>query len=137
LSHSVSQAIARVLKASCLYFALVFGAGFLLGSVRVPFLVPRLGARAAELVEMPLMFFVVIVSARFVVKRFGLNLSVGQCLWVGMCALALLIGVELSLALAIQGQSPVQNIAERDPVSGSVYILMLCLFAAMPSIIAR
>ena len=31
--------------------ALVFAAGFLLGSIRVPFLVPRLGERDAELLE--------------------------------------------------------------------------------------
>ena len=137
MNHSVAPTIAGVLKASVLYFAMVFGGGFLLGAVRVPFLVPRLGVRAAELIEMPLMLLVVIASARFVVKRFDLSSSAGKSLCVGLCALALLICAELSLALAIQVQSLAGYIAGRDPVSGSVYILLLCLFAAMPSIIAR
>jgi hypothetical protein len=32
----------RVLKAGILYFALIFGAGFVLGSVRVLFVEPRI-----------------------------------------------------------------------------------------------
>ena len=60
----------RTIKAGMTYFALVFGAGFVLGSIRVPFLVPRLGERAAELIEMPFMFVVILVSARFITNRF-------------------------------------------------------------------
>ncbi|MBP8296721.1 MAG: hypothetical protein KAX84_11480 [Burkholderiales bacterium] len=45
--------------AALTYFALVFAAGFVMGAVRVPFLVPRLGVRVAELLVviavMPLM----------------------------------------------------------------------------------
>ena len=41
------------------------------------------------------------------------------------------------LARALQGQSLAQYIASRDPVSGSVYLLMLGLFAAMPLVLAR
>jgi hypothetical protein len=47
----------RTIKAGIAYFALAFGAGFILGSIRVPirvpFLVPRLDDRIAELIEMP------------------------------------------------------------------------------------
>jgi hypothetical protein len=43
---------------------------------------------------------------------------------------------ELLLAAALQGRSVVQYIASRDPVSGSVYLIMLLLFALMPFILA-
>lgn len=43
----------RFLKAGVLYFAVVFGAGFLLGTVRVLMVVPHLGARGAELIDCP------------------------------------------------------------------------------------
>jgi hypothetical protein len=56
----------RTIKAGVAYFVLVFGAGFILGSVRVPFLVPRLGERVAELIETPFMFVVVLLSARLI-----------------------------------------------------------------------
>jgi hypothetical protein len=37
----------RILKAATVYFALVFGAGFVLGPIRVLFIVPRFGVRMA------------------------------------------------------------------------------------------
>lgn len=49
----------------------MFGAGFVLGALRVTLLVPRLGKRIAELGEMPLMFGVILVAARFVIRRFA------------------------------------------------------------------
>ena len=52
------------IKAGFAYFALVFGAGFMRGVLRVAFLMPRLGDRMAELGEMPLMLAVILVSAR-------------------------------------------------------------------------
>jgi hypothetical protein len=47
--HERPKRISKVLKAGALYFALVFGAGFVLGSIRVLWLVPRIGERTAEL----------------------------------------------------------------------------------------
>jgi len=62
----------RIIKAGFAYFSLAFGAGFVMGAIRVPFLVPRLGERLAELIEMPFMFIVIVLAARFITKRFGL-----------------------------------------------------------------
>ena len=59
----------RILKAGGLYFALVFAAGFALGTIRVLWVVPALGARTAELMEMPFMLVVTVVVARWVVGR--------------------------------------------------------------------
>lgn len=38
-----------VLKPGVTYFALVFGAGFILGPIRILYIVPRFGLRIAEL----------------------------------------------------------------------------------------
>ncbi len=127
----------RTIKAGIAYFGLVFGAGFILGAIRVPFLVPHLGERIAELVEMPVMLIVILVSARFVTQRFALPNAVSVRLGTGLLALGLLLTAEVLLAVALQDQSLVQYIASRDPVSGSVYLAMLMLFAVMPFIIGR
>jgi hypothetical protein len=127
----------RSFKAAVLYFALVLGAGFALGSIRVPFLVPRLGERYAELLEMPVMFVAIVLAARHVVRRFALPATLSVRLRVGFAALVMSVLAELLLAAALQGGSVAQYIASRDPVSGSVYLVMLLLFALMPSILAR
>ena len=45
-----------------LYFALMFAAGFVLGTVRSRWIVPRLGVRTAELMEAPIMLVVSILA---------------------------------------------------------------------------
>lgn len=127
----------HVIKAGLTYFALVFGAGFLLGAIRVPFLVPHLGVRTAELIEMPLMFVAIVLAARFVVTRFALPPAAGARLAVGALALAVLLAAELLLAVILADRSLADYIASRDPVSGSVYLAMLVLYALMPAILAR
>ena len=127
----------RSVKPAVLYFAFVLGTGFALGTIRVPFLVPRLGERYAELLEMPFMFVAIVLAARYVVRRFDLPASLPVRLEVGFAALAMSVLAELLLATLLQGRSLVQFIASRDPVSGSVYLGMLLLFALMPSILMR
>jgi hypothetical protein len=125
----------RRFKAGMLYFAIVLGTGFILGLVRIPFLVPRLGERYAELAEMPIMFIVIVIAARHIVRRYALDRDVGIRLQVGFLALALAVSAELLLATLIQSRSIAQYIASRDPVSGSVYILLLLLYALMPAML--
>jgi hypothetical protein len=124
-------------KAGFFYFALVFGAGFIMGAVRVPLLVPRLGERFAELMEMPVMLIVIILSARFITRRFALPAAAFVRLGTGLLGLVLLLAAELCIAALLQGRSLAEYIASRDPVSGSVYLFMLALFALMPLMISR
>jgi hypothetical protein len=71
---------AQVLHAGVTYCALVFAAGFALGMVRVPFLVPRLGERIAELLEAPVMLVVIFFASRHIVRRFGIAIP-GRFIW--------------------------------------------------------
>ncbi len=125
----------RTIKAGIAYFSLAFGAGFIMGAIRVPFLVPRLGERIAELIEMPFMLIVIVLAARFITQRFALPATVWVRLSTGFLALALLIAAELLLAVALQDRSLGEYVSSRDPVSGTVYLAMLALFAAMPLLI--
>jgi len=120
------------LRAGAAYFGWVFGVGFVLGSLRVPLLVPRLGERWAELLEMPLMALAIVLAARWVVRRFALAPHAGLRLAVGGLALLLMVGAELLLAVALQGRSLAQYLGSRDPVSGTVYLALLAVFALMP-----
>ena len=122
----------KVIQAGLAYGAIVLGAGFLLGLVRVPLLVPRIGERWAELLEMPIMAVVIYLAAGHILRRFPDICSPVRSLITGGLALALVIAAELTLALVLQQRSIAQFISSRDQVSGSVYMVMLLIFAAMP-----
>jgi len=127
----------RTISGGFAYFALVFGAGFVLGVLRVSFLVPRCGERLAELAEMPVMFPVIVFSAICVTRRFAIPLSTSARLGMGLLALALLLAAELIMVVTSQNRSLADYIDSRDPVSGTVYLAMLVLFAAMPILAGR
>jgi hypothetical protein len=123
-----------VIRAGFLYFGLVLGTGFVLGVIRVPFLVPRIGVRWAELAEMPVMGVAIFLYAGFVLRRFPEIQVPGRALVFGFLALALSVFAELGLAVVLQSQPLTEYIASRDKVSGSVYLLLLLVFALMPRI---
>ncbi|HYK89506.1 MAG TPA: hypothetical protein VE398_12095 [Acidobacteriota bacterium] len=127
----------RILKAGVLYFALVFGTGFLLGIVRTLWVVPRVGTRLAELMEAPIMFVVTIRAVRWVVRHFAIPSAASPRLGMGGTALGLLLMAEFGLVHWIRGLSITEYLATRDPVSATVYYLLLGLYAVMPLFVAR
>ena len=126
----------QILKAGVLYFALVFGAGFVLGTIRVLWVIPRLGVRTAELMEAPLMLGVTVAVARWVARRLRLPSSATARLGVGFIGLGFLLIAELGVALRLRGLTIREYVASRDPVSGTVYLVLLLLFALMPLLAA-
>lgn len=126
----------QILKAGTLYFALVFGAGFVLGTIRVLWIVPRLGTRVAELMEAPLMLSVTLLAAHWVFRGRRLPTPAAR-LAAGFIALGLLLAAEFEVAVRLRGLTPGEYVAGRDPVSGTVYLILLLLFALMPLVVAR
>ena len=120
------------IHAALVYFAIVLGTGFLLGVVRVPFIVPHMGERWAELAEMPFMATVIFFAAGYILRKFPAIRLRGRSLFVGFLALAFAVCAELGLAVAFQSRALGEYLAGRDRVSGSVYLGMLVVFALMP-----
>ena len=127
----------QILKAGMLYFVFVFGAGFLLGPIRILWVVPRLGTRVAELLEAPIMFVIIIVAARWIVRRLAVPSKASSRLSMGGIALSLLLIAEFTLVLWLRGLSIREYLAGRDAVAGTVYYVMLGAFAIMPLLVAR
>ena len=123
----------RVLKAALVYFLLVFGAGFALAFVRIPFLVPAFGVRTAELMESPIMLAAIVWASRRL-ARTPPAFSRVRRLAAGILALACLVVAELVVAYFLGARSPGEYIASRDPVSGSVYLASLVFFAVAPAL---
>jgi len=120
-----------------LYFILVFGAGFILGPIRVLWLVPRLGERWAELVELPVMVVAIVLAARFVVRRLAVPPTTPARLMMGGSGLALTLAAECALVQWLRGMTPADYFSSRDPVSGTAYGATLLFFAALPLLLAR
>jgi len=127
----------QILKAGVLYFAFVFGAGFVLGPIRILWVVPLFGTRMAELMETPIMFVVTIFAARWIVRRLAVLPKPSHRLGMGCIGLGLLLVAEFTLVLYLRGLSISEYLATRDPVSGTVYYVMLGVFAIMPVLVAR
>jgi ABC-type uncharacterized transport system permease subunit len=127
----------RVFKAGAVYFALVFAIGFVLGAIRTLWLVPRVGTRTAELMEMPIMLAVTILAARWTVLRLNVPPMPSVRLGMGCMALVLMLVAEFGFVLWIRGLSIKAYLATRDPVSGTVYYAMLVAFAIMPLFVAK
>ncbi len=127
----------QILKAGILYFVIVFGAGFVLGPIRILWAAPRFGTRMAELMETPIMFIITFVAAQWIIRRFALPSTPFTRLGMGSVALCLMLVAEFALVLQLRGLSISEYLASRDPVSGTVYYAMLAVFAIMPLLVAR
>jgi hypothetical protein len=127
----------QTLKAGVLYFAVVFGAGFVLGPIRILWAVPRLGTRMAELLEAPIMLVVTLVAARWIVRRLVVPPTLSKRLSMGGLGLGLMLIVEFTLVFWLRGLSIREYLAGRDPVAGTVYYALLGVFAVMPLLVNR
>ena len=97
------------------------------------FVVPHLGTRTAELLETPLMLTASAVTARWLRRHFESAVArPPDALAVGSIALAMLLGAEILLGMAVRWRPPIEVLLDHDPVSGTVYYASLLVFAFLP-----
>jgi hypothetical protein len=125
------------LRFTLAYAAAVFGAGFVLGVLRVLVTAPRLGERAAELLEMPVMLLVIAGAAVLLDRRYGAGTTTPQRLASGALALLLVLGAEVATGVALRGTSVRAALVNPDPIAGAAYDLSLLAYAAAPALLRR
>lgn len=133
----MKQQMKTLLHYSSLYFVIVFSVGFVLGTIRVIFLVPYVGEHTAELSEMPLMLLACFFSARFVASIAGNRISAWQMLAVGMLALLYLLVAELSIVLWLRDLSISEYVESKHSLAGLAYVVSLILYALFPYSVYR
>jgi hypothetical protein len=126
--------IGSVLRIATAYAVMVFGAGFVLGSIRVLVVVPRIGARAAELLELPLMIVASFLAAGWVNRQLAAGDPFARRLAVGAIALVVLLAAEAVTGVALRGLSLPDALVNPDPISGPLYYFSLALFAVLPAL---
>jgi hypothetical protein len=96
--------MSTAIRAGFAYFACVFALGFVLGTIRVLWLVPVLGEVAAVLAELPAMLAASWLAARWLVQRFAVPAGAPR-LAMGALAFALLMAAEAGLGVLAFGES--------------------------------
>jgi hypothetical protein len=87
--------------------------------------------------ETPIMFVITVLAARWVARRLLLSPTLATRLGVGFVALGFMLITEFTFVLWLRGLTIGEYLARRDLVAGTVYILMLVVFAVMPLFVAR
>ncbi len=125
----------NIIAAIALYFGIVFGAGFLLGPIRVFWLEPSVGPLPAVLVEMPVLLVAMVVAARWSPRKAGMSTSMRALALMGLGALTLVLAADFSVGRWLRGLSPEEQLRHFSTPEGIVYAASLVLFAAMPVIV--
>ena len=82
--HDPSRTVFRATKAGALYAIVVFSIGFILGTIRVLLLAPRLGETTAVIVEAPIMLAASWFVCRWCVDRLDVRRTVAGSITDGL-----------------------------------------------------
>ena len=118
-------------RAALAYFALVFAAGFMLGTVRVLVVAPRWGELPAVLVESPLMLLASWLACGWSVRRFGVR-GRRAGLAMGAAAFGLLMAAEFALSWLAFGRSAAEYLRALGEPAGAVGLASQAVFAVLP-----
>jgi hypothetical protein len=122
----------RIALAILLYFGAVFGAGFLLGPIRVVWLEPRLGPIVATACEAPFLLMAMLAAALWVPRVLNIGHDPRTLILVGMGALLLLQIADFTVGVWLRGITPTEQVAQFRTGQGNIYAALLALFAIMP-----
>ncbi len=120
------------LRLGLIYFAVVFGAGFALGVLRVLVVVPRLGETRAVLLELPVILTLAWFLSRRLIRRLAGGLATRAAM--AACAMLLVLAVEYGLALLAPGARPVELMRHWTSLPGLLGLAGQVFFALMPLI---
>ena len=126
--------MSKALTAGIAYFAIIFGLGFLLGTVRVLLLAPRLGDNAGTLIELPIMLAVSWHICGWLMDAFKVPPARQHRLIMGAVAFALLMIAELCLSMVLFGRSLIGHLETYRSSSALLGLAGQFGFAAMPLI---
>ena len=127
--------LTRIAAASVLYFAVVFGAGMLLGPIRVFWLEPRLGKSIAVLCEMPFLLTAMVLAAQWLPGLTRLSGARVPLAAIGGGALILQQLSDFVVGKMLRGLTLSEQLQNFETPAGMIYAVALLLFAAMPVLV--
>jgi hypothetical protein len=121
----------RVALAAITYWAVVFALGFVLGTVRVLWVIPRVGLMPATLLELPIILTASWFASGWILRRFAIA-SRGEALILGVLAFAILMAAECALAGVLSGETPAQWLAGLRQPHALLGLAGQAVFALLP-----
>jgi hypothetical protein len=123
----------RATKAGALYAIIVFVIGFILGTIRVLLVVPRLGETTAVIIEAPIMLAASWFVCRWCVDRLNVRRTVTTRSLMGLIAFLVLMSAEIGLG-AVLGRSLLNQLAAYKSHPGAIGLGAQMIFAMFPVI---
>ena len=121
----------NILKAGCAYFFLVFSLGFILGTIRVLAVIPRIGEFAATLLELPLILTASWLVSGWLIRKMKIAPETCSRLLMGAAAFGITMLAEPLLGLSF-GRSLADQWAALLRPAGIAGLAGQALFGLMP-----
>jgi len=130
-------AMKRALIAATVYFLALFSLGFVLGTIRVMVVAPRLGDLPATAAEVPIMLAASLFASRWAVRRWQVSSATHARLAMTVWFLGLLLAFETLLGLALFGRTLAQQVAAFAAPAGLLGLAAQVIAAGMPLWVGR
>lgn len=119
-------------KAGVVYAVTVFAIGFVLGTVRVLVLAPRVGSTIAVLIEAPIILTASWYVSSIWMKRLRVGAGVRTRILVGAVAFATLMILEVALSISLFHRSIGEYLAGLRSLAGAIGLAAQVCFATFP-----
>jgi hypothetical protein len=124
--------VSRSIRAGLLYFAIVFAAGFALGTLRVLVVVPQVGELSAVLAELPILLGVSWVVCGYAIRRCDVDATFDARGAMGLFAFSVLMAVEYLMANVGFGRSLAEHLSRYAEPAQALGLAGQIAFGAMP-----
>ena len=121
----------NIFKAGSAYFAIIFSLGFILGTIRVLAVIPRVGELAATLLELPLILTACWFVSGWLIRKMHVAPDTASRLLMGAAAFGLAMIAEPLLGLSF-GRSLAEQWSALQRPAGIAGLAGQALFGLMP-----
>jgi hypothetical protein len=125
----------RIITLGFVYFAVVFGAGFVFGVFRELALTPVYGRTTAVMLEAPFMLVAIVAGAWIAVHREAPALGRPALFMIGLIGLLLVQVADFGIGLGLRGMSVRDQLDYLLSAAGQLHLGLLAVFLVMPLIV--
>lgn len=118
--------------AGLIYWAVMLGAGVILGTVRTLFVAPAFGPLPAVLIELPVMLAIAWIVSGAIIRRVGVARRWRDRLMMGAVWFGFLLASEVLLSGLLRGLSLADYFQQAQTPEGQVALLAFLLCATFP-----